>query len=86
MYHNALGIIDLIIAASLWNMRTRRIGVLIGTAYLGGAIASELSLGGTGVIPGIAMLFLWIIHKIDLRKDCSCGVCDSCVVKTVPQQ
>ena len=79
-YKNALGIIDLVIGLSLWTKPTRRIGIMIGTAYLGGAIASELSLGGTGLIPSACILILWIIQKLDVRK-CSCGVCDSCLKK-----
>ncbi len=85
-YRVALGCIDIILALSLWNKKTRSIGVLIGSAYLGAAIASELSLGGTGVIPGILLLMLWGIHKIDLRKNCSCGVCDDCIVKVASLQ
>ena len=80
-YKNALGVIDIIIALSLWNKKTRSIGILVGTAYLGGAIASELSSGSTGVIPAILLIILWVMYKIDLRKKCSCGVCDTCVIK-----
>jgi hypothetical protein len=85
-YKNALGLIDIIIALALWSKKTRDIGILIGSAYLGGAIASELSSGGTAVMPAILLLMLWIIHKIDLRKKCSCGVCDTCVVKVASPQ
>lgn len=77
-YKNALGSIDIIVALSLWTKKTRRIGIMIGTAYLGGAVASEFSLGGTGLIPGLCILLLWIIQKIDLWN-CTCGKCKSCL-------
>ncbi len=80
-YKNALGIIDLIIGLSLWNRTTRRIGIMVGTAYLGGAIASEFSLGGTGLIPALCILALWIIQKID-SWSCSCGKCNTCIKRT----
>lgn len=76
----ALGFINLIIVVCLWMKKTRQIGILIATAYLGGAIVSELSMGDSGFIPGIMTLILWIIHKLDVW-DCSCGTCDTCVIK-----
>lgn len=80
-YKNALGVIDIIIALSLWTKKTRSIGIMIGTAYLGGAIASEFSLGGTGLVPALCILALWVIQKIDLW-DCNCGKCETCIKKS----
>ncbi len=79
-YRIALGFISAIIALSLWIKKTRQIGILVATAYLGGAVASEFSLDGSGLIPSITILILWIIHKLDIRH-CTCGVCTSCATK-----
>lgn len=64
-YATALGITNLVIVLSLWIKKTRYIGVFIGTAYLGGAIASELSIGDSGLVPALTMLLIWLIQKID---------------------
>lgn len=82
-YKTALGFISAIIALSLWVKKTRQIAILVATAYLGGAVASEFSLGGSGLIPSIVILILWIIHKLDMRP-CSCGTCASCTQKNTP--
>jgi hypothetical protein len=82
-YRIALGFINLIIVVSLWIKKTRQIGILVATAYLGGAIASELSIGDSGLIPGVIILTLWIIHKLD-SWSCSCGTCATCAPNSIP--
>jgi len=72
-YRVALGIIDIIIALSLLCKRTRRVGIAVGTGYLGGAIASDLALGGMGVVPGVLMLMLWVIARLDTQLHCTCN-------------
>lgn len=67
-YGKALSFISIVIAISLWIKKTRYIAVFVGTAYLGGAIASELSIGDIGLIPGLTMLALWIIWRMDKRR------------------
>ncbi len=63
-YRITIGLINIVIALSLWSKKTRYMGVFLGTAYLGGAIASELSIGDAGLVPGLTMLLLWVIQKI----------------------
>ncbi len=70
-----LGIIDIIIALTLWWKETRTIGVLIGTSYLGAAIMAELYLGSKGIAPGILSLVLWTVLKIDLWQPSTCAQC-----------
>lgn len=79
----ALGLTAIVIALGLIFQSTRNISILIGTAYLGGAMAAEFSLGGLGVVPGIAMLALWIIQKLNWLSmkhgsRCGCGICNNC--------
>lgn len=71
-YRITIGLLCIAIVLSLWNKNTRTFGVLIGSAYLGGAIVSELSLGDSGFFPGIALLLLWTImflHKKSMVKE-----------------
>lgn len=70
-----LGIIEIIIALTLWWKETRTIGALIGTSYLGAAIMAELYLGSKGIAPGILSLLLWTVLKIDLWQPSMCSQC-----------
>ncbi len=79
----ALGSIGIVIALGLICRPTRNIAVLVGTAYLGGAMAVEFMLGSNGVIPGVVILALWIIQKLNWLsmkhgKVCGCGICTNC--------
>ncbi len=79
----ALGWIEIVIVLALIWRPTRNIAVLIGTAYLGAAIASEFMLGANGLIPGLTMLGLWIIQKLNWLSmkhgnTCGCGICTNC--------
>lgn len=70
-----LGIIEIIIALTLWWRETRTIGALIGTSYLGAAIMAELYLGSKGIAPGVLSLLLWTVLKIDLWQPSMCSQC-----------
>ena len=78
-FRNALGIIEVIIVLALWWRRTRMIGTLIASAYLGGAIASDLSLGGIGIVPALVLGMTWISLKLSRRAHgchaCKNGTC-----------
>ena len=67
-YALVLGLINILIIFSLWSRKTRYIGIFVGTAYLGGAIASELSIGNTGFAPILTMFILWAIKKLDVKS------------------
>jgi hypothetical protein len=67
-YRVALGFINIVIVLSLWIKRTRYIGISVGTAYLGAAIASELFMGDAGLIPGLTLIMIWVIQRIDSSK------------------
>ncbi len=55
-----LGLIELLTVFLLWIPRTRWIGMLVATGYLGGAIATEFILHGAPVLPGLLIIFVWI--------------------------
>lgn len=64
-YRVALGFTSILVALSLWNRTARSIGIFVGVAYLGGALASELSLGDSGLIPAVSIAMLWVIARLD---------------------
>jgi hypothetical protein len=59
-YMGALGISELILAALFVNRATSRMGFLLLTAYLGGAIATELPLGAAIIGPVIMLTLVWV--------------------------
>ena len=87
-YHLALGAIDMIIVLSLILQKTRYIGVMVASGYLGGAIALMLSTGSLPIMPGIVLLLVMVVGKIQLwrsRGACECGTC-TCDPKPIEQQ
>jgi len=60
-YLKVLGSAELIFLTLFLFPRTMRIGLLLLTAYFGGAMAVELSHGGYFMMPAIILAFLWII-------------------------
>lgn len=68
LYRKTIGLLCITITLSLWNKGTRTFGILIGSAYLGGAIVSELSLGDTGFFPGVTLLALWTIWLLNKKS------------------
>jgi hypothetical protein len=87
-YRIALAAICVIIPLSLILRRTRCVGVMIASAYLGGAIALTLGTGELPLLPGITLLLVWIVGKIQLWRShgaCECGNC-TCEPKPVEQQ
>jgi hypothetical protein len=78
-YRIALAAICVIIPLSLVLWRTRYVGVMIASAYLGGAIALTLGTGALPLFPGITLLFVWVVGKIHLWR--SHGTCKC---ETVP--
>ena len=81
----ALGVIELVITAALWWRPTRTVGVLIASAYLGGAIAETFSAGMLPVFPAVILLALWVLKKLSWyechncteKGHCHCP-CDGC--------
>lgn len=58
-YINLIGVIELISVVLLWIPKTYKIGFLLLTAYLGGAISIELS-GGQFPTAAVFLAILWI--------------------------
>lgn len=78
-YVRILGIIKLLVGLGLFFPKTRRIAVLIGTGYLGGAIMANITIGEFPIAPAMFMLVLWIGTEL-LTKNflhvCPCkGTC-----------
>lgn len=70
-----LGVIDIILALTLWWKETRTIGILIATSYFGAALMAELFLGAKGIAPGVLSLMLWVVFKIDSWHPSMCAQC-----------
>lgn len=87
-YRIALAAICVIIPLSLVLRRTRCVGVMIASSYLGGAIALSIGTGALPLLPGITLLLVWVVGKIQLWRShgaCECGNC-TCEPKPVAQQ
>ena len=75
------GLIEIIIVITLLWRPTRIISTLLASAYLGGAIALMFSIGDTAIFPGLTLLMVWAIAKINLwiawkhGYGCTCERC-----------
>ncbi|HTE31454.1 MAG TPA: DoxX family protein, partial [Chryseolinea sp.] len=59
-YMKLLGISEIILVALFVLPRTMKIGFLLLTGYLGGAMAVELSHGTIFIAPGLILTLIWI--------------------------
>jgi hypothetical protein len=59
-YLKALGITEILFAILFLWRRTMRLGFLLLTGYLGGAMAVELSHGTFFIAPGLILTMIWI--------------------------
>ncbi len=76
-----MGIVQLIITATLLFKPLRTIGTLIASTYLGGAMFSLFALGLSPISAVTTLIVLWIAHKLSYGEtwsSCDCGTCVGC--------
>ena len=59
-YLNVFATMELLFVALFLNPRTMKIGLLLLTAYFGGAIATELSYRNAMIAPAVILSMLWV--------------------------
>lgn len=64
-----LGVLQLLAAFLLISRRGRRVGILLSSAYLGGAFIVVLIFGGSGGIIALGLLLLWVGSALVLPQN-----------------
>ena len=59
-YLPVFGAIEIISVAAFWYPKTHKLGLFLATAYLGGAMATELAHGKMPVMPALMIALFWI--------------------------
>ncbi len=59
-YLTILGIMEIVILILLWIPKTYKLGLFLITAYLGGAIATELAHGRPPFLPALFIALFWL--------------------------
>lgn len=77
-----IGVVQLIIVACLMYKPLRSLGVLIGSAFLGGAIFMLIATDQNPLSAALTLLMLWTAYKLEwwgywnhYTENCRCGWC-----------
>ncbi len=77
-----IAVVQLIIVACLFYKPLRSLGVLIGSAFLGGAIFMLVATDQSPLSATLTLLILWAAYKLEwwgywnhYTEDCACGWC-----------